>query len=440
MKKPYFLLLGLILAVITGTVSAQTPIYDSTYMRPGYANQVFYDLRDMSQDSSKVLNWDIAHTTDARGYTIRANHMTGLQVFSYPKSGTSGWGSFDTSGWMKWRQRWNDIHDHDKGAFTLSYSHPKYDCWTYDANTHELVGDSLFLLAWFNGSSYVKFMKFWPVRQPTTTDLIFRYANLDGSGDVTDTLYQSAASGQNYKYYAFTGKKKTVREPNKGTWDITFNRYYEPQYDPGSGKYIPYPTMGVECNRGTRSAKIIGPAYATVLADSHDLVRKNYNGGFKNDLTGIGSNWKYFNNTTFKYELKDTQSYIIKSVRTDTQYFLIHFTGFASGSGPGLAKSVFAYIRLRDNNVGVSHPKLGDIRVFPNPASSEVFVTLENSAVRNVCVSLKSLTGADLRTVDASDVAGFSGIRIPVKGIAPGVYLVSVQSGDNISTQKIVIE
>ncbi len=423
-------------------VTAQTLKLDSATMGAGYANQIFYDMKNGNVGSALVSNWDIAHTTDPRSACIRANHMNGIEIMAYPKNGTAGWASFDTTGWKTWRKRFNDLHIHDFGAFSQVSNHPKYDWATYDANTHVLNGDSLYLIAWSNGmGGYTKFLKFWPVKQPTTTDLIFKYANVDGSNEVTDTLYQSAANNQNYKYYSFATKAKPVREPAKNTWDITFNRYYEPQYDPGSGKVIPYPTMGVESNNGTngtRIARLIGPSFATVLADSHDLARKNYPTNFKVDLTAIGSNWKKYDQPNNKYLMKDTQSYIIKSVRSsDTSYWLIHFTGFTGGSQ---GKTLFNLLQLRGNNVSVKNAQIGSLNVFPNPASQMLYISLENTQITKATVSLNTLNGATLRTMNVNGLSDFNALNMPLTGIAPGVYLISIQSGDNAVSQKVIIQ
>jgi hypothetical protein len=433
MKK--LILLGSVIAFIGKTTLAQNLKTDSSAMGASYANQMFHDLETGNKGSASVTNWDIAHSSDQRSGCIRANHMAGLMVFSYPKSGITGWASFDTTGWKNWRQRYNDVHDHDKGAFSLYRVHPKYDWGTYNVN-HEIVGDSLYLLAWTNGSTWVKFLKFWPVKQPTTSDLIFRYANVDGTGEVTDTLFQSAANSQNYKYYKFTGKVKPVREPNQATWDITLNRYYEPTYDPGTKTFIPYPVMGIEVNRGTKSVKVIGPTWASVIADTLNVVKKHYY-QFANDLTGIGSDWKRFNQTTFKYELQDTQSYIVKSVRTpDTSYWLIHFVKFG---GTSTGKVVWNTRKIQ-NSVGVSNLQLGTLSIYPNPTKGTAYISIENAKVNVATLTISNLNGQTLRTRTLEGLEKSNAIAFPVSGLAPGVYIITLQSADNILSQKIVIE
>lgn len=433
MKKIYVSALVLSL-VSSAQLFGQGIQTDSVQMGAGYANQVFYDMKTGVKGTATIANWDIAHSSDARSSCIRANHMTGLMVFSYPNNTNAGWATFDTSGWENWRQRYNDIHDHDKGAFSLTAIHPDYDWGSYNSSTHEITGDSLFLLAWSNGVDYVKFLKFWPVKQTVTSDLIIRYADVDGSNEVVDTLHQSKANGQNYKYYSFN-KTQPVREPVNTSWDINFNRYYEPI--PAGPTIVMYPVMGVESNRlGVQVAKIHGPDYMTVLADTNNLISK-YGAAANNDLTAIGSNWKTFDNNSFQWFLSDTSSYLVKSEHMgDTSWWMIHFTAF-SGSSSG--KSVFNKMKLT-NSASITQPGLGTVTVFPNPASGQVFVALENNITGQAQIQLIQLNGTIIQSQNVSPNSGFESFSLPIQNLPAGIYVVSVTSGNQKIQQKIVIQ
>jgi hypothetical protein len=422
-------------AFLFGKAEAQTVKYDSIAMGPGYANQIYYDMANGLAGSSAVNNWDIAHAANGRSACIRANHMTGLRVIHYPKGDTSQWSSFDTTGWKTWGMNWNDIHDHEKGAFDLYDSHPQY--WgTYNSSDHVIYGDSLYLLVWVNGAGTpVKFQKFGPMKQPANADLIFRYANVDGSSEIRDTLYQNTVTGRNYKFYQFSNKGKVVREPLNSTWDISFNRYYEPVAT-GPGQFQMYPVMGVESNKVTKIARI-NTAWATLLATDTMTLMKNNISKATNDLTAIGSGWKVFDNGQFKWFLADTQSFMVKSVRNgDSTYWLIHFTGFG-GSANG--KVNFAKILLGHTNA-VSHPQIGQVRVFPNPASETLYVSLEDSKIAKATLKLYSLTGAEMRSVNIENPSSFSSYNLSLNGLAKGMYILSVESGKNRITQQVAVQ
>jgi Secretion system C-terminal sorting domain len=194
--------------------------------------------------------------------------------------------------------------------------------------------------------------------------------------------------------------------------------------------------MGVESNRGTLVAKISGPTWNAVLNDSDNLI-SSYKASAKDDLTAIGRSWKFFDNGSFKWYLADTQSFMIKSVRgADSVYWLIHFTG-VTGSGSG--KSVFTKVLLGKTNA-VFAPNLGNISVYPNPASQMVYVSIENSAIASGNIIIRDLAG---RTVAKSIIGGNSNFQasgIPVAGVASGTYVLSIESGTSTYSQKIVIQ
>jgi hypothetical protein len=435
--KYSLLILPVLTALAADRISAQTVLNDSAAMGPGYANQVYYDIKTGTKSNATVNNWDIAHTSVSRDNCIRANHMSGLRVFQYPKGKTGAWSTFDTSGWNTWKPLWNDIHDHNKGAFNLynDMAKWKFGWGTYDVNSKEVTGDSLFLLAWAGMApgTYTRFLKFWPVIQKANGDLIFRYANLDGSAEKTDTLFQSAAAGKMYKYFRFNGGTKPDREPTSTDWDISFNRYFELSANPMTGGMEMYPVMGIESKRGTRTAKVFGKPFNSLKPDSNWLVG-DYTKSFKNDLTGIGSGWKSFNST---WTLSDTMSYLVERVRSnDTTYWLIHMTGF-TGSASG--KIRFSRMQLR-NSLSVKDPVFGNVNVYPNPASKNLYLTLDLKTPKNCTLSIKSLDGKTLVSENIAAQVAWNAYAISLDKIPAGLYLLQLQSGNEVMTQKLVIE
>jgi hypothetical protein len=155
---------------------------------------------------------------------------------------------------------------------------------------------------------------------------------------------------------------------------------------------------------------------------------------FSNDLTGIGSGWKAFSGT---WSLKDTLSYIVERTRTaDTSYWLIHMTGF-EGSTTGKIK--FSKTALR-NSLSVNDKTLGSIKVFPNPATEVLFVSISDAKTNTATVSLLDINGKLISQQQASNTDLFSGIAIPVNNLPKGLYLLNVSGGQNSITKKIVID
>lgn len=409
-------------------------------MGPQYTNQIFYDIATGEKNTAVVNNWDIAHTTQGRDNCIRANHIPGLRIFQYPKGKTNTWSSFDTSGFSTWQPLWNDLHAHEKGAFNLytNVTGWKFGWGTYDVNTKDVVGDSLFLLAWTGpgGIGWSRFLKFWPVIQRANGTLVFKYANLDGSSEVTDSTVVAGSQGMMYKYYKFTDASKPNREPGSDKWDISFTRYIEPVFNPGSGKMEYYPVMGIESKRGTKVARITGKAYWDIMPDSAGLVGA-YTKAFKDDLTAIGSNWKMFNNATFRFDIQDTLSYIVRRTRTaDTSYWLLHMTG-ATGSSSG--KTYFDRLRLR-NSLSSSHPVFGQIKLFPNPVEDKFYLSMEEKSFGKASIEVFSASGQKIRQIGIKQTEDFGVYEIQTSGLSAGVYHLRVSNSENIFSAPFVIK
>lgn len=236
---------------------AQTPIKDTVSMGPGYANAVYYNLRTGAKSQSAISTWHMSHTTVSRDNCIRLNHLNGVDVYAYPKGSNKDFSTMDTAGWSSWKHLYNDIHTHELGALNQSTNakNPMDFSWgIYNSTTHEIEGDSLYLFV-INTPSFGKsYLKFMPILQTATGDLIFRFARLNGSIDKTDTLLQSSFTGKSYKYYNFT-KGAVQPEPIRENWDILFIRYMAPTTPPDGGPKVMYPTMGVESKRGERVSK-----------------------------------------------------------------------------------------------------------------------------------------------------------------------------------------
>lgn len=422
-------------ALSVASAKAQIKVDSVSIGGAGNPSQTYYDFRTGIKGTAAIMNWDIAETSDPRDAAVKANHMAGLRVYKYRKSDQTGWSTFDTTGWKSWSKDYNDLHSHSLGAINANANFPsfKYGWGTYDASaSHNVVGDSLFLLVWVDQTETpVKFLKFCPIKIiGTTVDFVFKYANVDGTSEVTDTLFQSKVASQNYKYYKFSTQSEVVREPASGTWDITFTRYY----DFIQGIY--YPVVGVESNRGTRVAKITTKTFTDLLKDTSTL-KTTYKDSFFNDLTAIGSDWKAFNFSTNVYDMADKKSYLVRSIRsTDTGYYLIHFTKYEGGSA---GKSVFNYLRLPAGLNATHNAVFGTVNVFPNPATNVMYVTAENTVFGNARLSVKSLNGQEVWSMNINQNNAFGAYEINTNDFAKGMYLVSIENAKGKVTQKVIV-
>lgn len=93
------------------------------------------------------------------------------------------------------------------------------------------------------------------------------------------------------------------------------------------------------------------------------------------------------------------------------------------------------------SSLGVDDPAYapGNVKVHPNPAVNEIFVTWTSdfSHQQDVSISLRTISGQTVSSYLFT--SGDLGARLETSGLAPGVYLCDVISGRNRSVQKVVI-
>jgi hypothetical protein len=81
------------------------------------------------------------------------------------------------------------------------------------------------------------------------------------------------------------------------------------------------------------------------------------------------------------------------------------------------------------------------MHVFPNPANEMVRVNYTLPAESDVLVNIYSMDGKVVRSEDqGTRQAGSNSATLDVRDLAPGVYLVSIQTEEGISSRRIVVE
>ncbi len=432
MKTRFFLIALGIFGM--GTLTAQTVTTDTILMGPGYANQVFYSLQTGAKTANAMGSWHIAHTSNTRDNCIRANHAAGVNVYAYPKGDNSAYANFDTTGWQSWPMFLNDIHKHEVGAFNqqLNKNNPWDFSWgVYDAGSHTVKGDSLYLITLSSGGKVVAFIKFMPIAQYPNGDFSFRYDFVGGSKDfaVIDTLKQSAAKNGTYKYFHFTNKQVTL-EPTDGKWDLNFTRYLEPTFD--GSKYVPYLVVGVESRRGLKIAKIEVVTWddftKSPLTYHSEALDTTGGEGYRVDLTRIGSKWKVFNGTS--YDMVQDLNFLIES--SDSNIYGLRFTGFVGSSmGRIILNSSQLIATTTSNNANLQKNK---VSIFPVPANNQLFVRpVENTKIESIAI--KSMDGRNVR--NASNIQIENTAQINIGDLASGQYIVEVKTSNGIQSQII---
>lgn len=396
-------------------IYAQTVLQkDSVTMGPLYANEIYYSMKNGEVSSFARDSWDIAFRTMIRSSSIITNDGTGVVLWSYPKADTSGWETVDTSGLYSWTQMFNDPNDWEDGAFGRNAkSFPDYGWGVYNQVTHDVVGDSIFIIKLRDGS----FHKFRIIRKNSVNNIYyFRIANLDGSG-----LHDLSVNCNNYLTKDFIGFSLETDlvvdyQAAKSDWDVVFTKYMSIQ--PGGQ---PYPVTGALSNQGVLSKEFhpVPLTYTDYTPGTWDSTRSS-----------IGYQWKFID-TNFVYHILDSNVYFVKTIGGDI-YKLVFtkfsgssagFIGFETGKAAGLGLS--------------SNTLLSEIRLYPNPAINQVNISLNPASAEPGEIQLYDISG---RTIMRKSMdPGSSLVSLDVSGLGSGIYFIRISSSDGSVSKKVMI-
>jgi hypothetical protein len=293
---------------------------DSTLISLG-ANQiydVFYSFTKGEILKLERSKWDIALSAQPQSATIRINDGAGIKL--YCVAGINDWANVTEAMAIDDNQLFNSASNWEIGAFNANASfHPNYGWGTYNGTTHDVVGDSVFLIK-FNDDSFKKFMI--EKRIASTHEYQLKWADIDGSNEVSKTIDPDQYADQLFIYYSLSSGLITDKIPS-ANWDLLFTSYSD-LVPMGPGLFSNYTVTGVLINPAVKVAKVSGfPVKDAKYTDSES--------GFKNEANSIGYSWKSFNRETNLYELESDLSYFV--LNADSVLYQIYFTDYTGTSG-----------------------------------------------------------------------------------------------------------
>lgn len=424
MKK--FNLQLFVLLILSINARSQVASNDSVTMNPNYQDDVFYSFYSGTKTPAMINNWDLAFCINNMDVAIRVNDVNGVNLYAVPGTDTSGWATLDSSGF----QNWQELHNSDTmmftGAFNINGNGGGFDfSWgVYDLNTHEVVGDSLFLIKVTDLQGNVFFKKLWIIKRADnpTHDWVFRYANLDNTGDTTVSIPATNYSTKNFIYYSITTASIIDREPANTDWDILFTRY---STDIGGGVF--YPVAGVFSNFGVQVADVRPVDISTINSDSA------YSSLYNTNLTEIGYDWKTFNMSTFMWDIEDSLVYF---VRTNAgEVYKLVMTGFDGSATGNIYFNKTLIFTTAVNEIENDNLKL---LIFPNPVSdflnAEFISSVDGKFKYNIC----DMTGRLIKSEFMAVQNGLNKLQLDISCLSSGLYTFELFSGDKRINKKLI--
>jgi hypothetical protein len=414
MRKLYqIILLGIIVSGSFRSFSATQAEDDSIAMGAGYASDIYYSFQNGEVSSVVRTNWDIAFYTLTWSAGIMTNDGNGVQLYLYPTDDTSGWNVVDTAGLSTWPVLYNSVEDWEIGAFNRhELGHPDYGWGVYNTITHNVVGDSIYILKLGNGT----FKKLQIIEKISIqNDYYFKYANLDGTDEVNEMVDCSGYEDKNFVYYSLADEAIVDREPVSESWDILFTKYMG-ELEGG----IPYPVTGVLNNLNVPANRFdqVGPDFEDYTSVSMDTAR-----------SPIGFDWKYFDMNTFSYVVEDSIAFFVMDRNKDVYKLVFSVFDYTVG------KVVFTKTKVHTSAIGETGSDQAFI-MYPNPASEKVYISLTGSHDWEEII-LTDLSG---KIVYSRNIKQQKTISIPAEHLDPGFYLVTVKNNGTSVVQKLVIQ
>ncbi len=398
----------------------------TSYSLQSYANLEAGTERQVSNNA-----WDIAFTVTPDDAGIWINESVGSAAglmpigLYYTLSGdfseTPDPGVFTQFPLMNIERTWA------YGAFNeiRSPQDPDDYGWGYfDSGNQEIVGINVFVVR-LRDDSFLKIQ----IQSLSGGVYTFRYANLDGSNEITRTIAKADHPGKLMAYYSFATNDVVDIEP-AGGFDLLFCRYTSLLEDPGGGDPVPYLVTGI----------LSGPDVEVAQADGIDpatVMYEDYQGDLSPDLEMIGYDWKSFDLGALAWVLVDDRVYFVKTA--SGRVWKIFFTAFG-GSSTGTATFEKTDLGILSSVHDALSP-LSTLDVFPNPANHEAHVlfSVKSDTEHAAQLQIMDTSGQIISHYDVAVVPGLNAITLPLDGIPQGMYYVNVLTGGHNTMQKICV-
>ena len=350
-------------------INAQT--YDEVSVGASYSQQAYYTLSTGAVKTVKNDAWDIAFSnigqTDGGVFINESAALSGTAVnlFLAPSNDWSA-AITDVSALVDSVKIFNEELNWSEGAFnTVKDPNNPFDYgWgAYSAQSHQVVGDKVFVFQKRNGS----FLKL-QISALKGGFYHFKYADLDGSNEVQDSVQKSTNGVNSIVHYSFE-TKAVVNIAND--YDIVFQRYFAP-LDAGGGQILEYGVTGVLLAPGTQAVMVDGVDVTTVQ-------EADYASQYTSLPTVLGHDWKVFDFTAGWIIDEDRTNFVKTKDGSKYQITFVDFTG--SGTGTTTVEKTL----LETASVNPPEAVGQTVSVFPNPAKDILIIntkTTENVAVQ----------------------------------------------------------
>ena len=357
----FFTLTFCFIIAITQTLNAQIEMVS---VGANYSQQAYYTL---STGEVEIVNndaWDIAFSNDGvqdAGIFLNESGDLGankLRLYLAP-SNDFNQNITDLSAFIEENELHNKEQNWTDGAFNSLkdlYSPFDYGWGTYNPALNTVVGTNVFVIQKRDGN----FIKLEITELSGTGTYSFRYANLDGTNEISKTVTKDL-TGPALIHFSFE-TENIVTMPTD--FDLVFQRYTTP-LDDGYGNLLEYSVTGVLLASGVEAVAANG-------VDPQTVNPELYIDQTTSTINAIGHDWKYFDFYS-GWLIDENIAYFVKTKNDD--YYKIVFYDF-EGSATGTTtfeKTLLDIVSTEDLAQNI------ETTVFPNPTTDFVTVKSEEN-------------------------------------------------------------
>jgi hypothetical protein len=416
---------------VSAAVSAQT--VDTIYCTPGFAARTYYRLSNKVQTPTPLSNWHLAIPVRASafpnnpisGTSMRYNGGAGMKLYRVPgKTAADYNAALDTSGMSSWTNLTDPDTTWDIGAFNANKSSDIFNFgWgTYNQNSHDVVGDSMYLLKIYNSPGFF-YKKFIIERLAYDTLWMFKWSNIDGTSPDSVTINKKDFAGKNFVYLNVLAKNVLDNEPLSSNWDLLFGRYAT-NVTLFSQTINDYPVVGTLSNIGVQVAEARGVDKTT----AHNFT---YRDSYTNNISEIGWDWK----AALTSALVDSLSYFVKA--KDNNIYKLIFTYYGGNANGKIAIAVQGL----GTSIKKVNPYASSFAVYPNPASTTATLIFSNTVGdKQQTIRVYDMAGKQWITSTIESVSGLNTSEIDLSNLPKGLYIISLFAGDYPAQQRLLVK
>jgi hypothetical protein len=434
MKKTFAILINFCLTI----TFLHSQVKDTVSMGAGYANMVWYNIETDVETKAPAKSWDVALSVRSFDATISVNANSGLTYYKQVNS-IANWASAKLEDTAKLTE---GIYNRDTtwiiGALNTSSNDNivfDYGWGNYNQGSKNVVSDSFYVFKtikneWKKVAFSLNF----------DSSYIIKFANLDGSNELTSEVKKKDYPKRNFVYFSISENKVLNLEPDNDKWDLLFTKYHSVTPD-GTGKLVPYTVTGILQNTIVSSSR--GGAVTIVGVTVAKIVRKDRE---KDDFdvkklqpqaNTIGVDWRVLNLDGRTFTVLDSVSYFLKN--RNSKYFKINFKDFV-GSTTG--NFIFERKSVVVSSVKDVYNGTASLAIYPNPSNGDNLTLVYDLGqnAQKADFQLVSLTGQSLYNQKLQNTEGVQQVVLPQLNLASGIYFAMMNWNGKSVIQKVVIK